>query len=164
MLPPSSGWRQQGPPKRWYPTTTLHGVNNPEDLDLNLYRSENFKWLLFKQPFPELIPYRNVLDSITRSNTTPLISAVSGATMFPNTETRPTSLYDGFHRTTERHVYTRTPYKWQPSLTHLDLLVVGSFMTITSVISPYLLKYSRRLSETQKGNPTKEQYAAHSTG
>jgi hypothetical protein len=23
-------WRQQGPPKRWYPTTSLHGVN-PED-------------------------------------------------------------------------------------------------------------------------------------
>jgi hypothetical protein len=42
---------------------------------------------------------------------------------------------------------TRYPCKLQASLTHLDLLVVGSFITITSVISPYLLKYSRRLSE-----------------
>ena len=30
--------------------------------------------------------------------------------------------------------------------TYRDLLVVGSFMTITSVMSPNLLKYSRRLS------------------
>jgi hypothetical protein len=44
---------------------------------------------------------------------------------------------------------TRYPYKLQASITHLDLLVVGSFITITSVISPYLLKYSRRLSEIQ---------------
>jgi len=31
---------------------------------------------------------------------------------------------------------------------HLDLRVVGSFMTMTSVMSPYLVKYSLRLSET----------------
>lgn len=32
--------------------------------------------------------------------------------------------------------------------TYLDRRVVGSFMTMTSVISPYLVKYSLRLSET----------------
>lgn len=31
---------------------------------------------------------------------------------------------------------------------HLDRRVVGSFMTMTSVMSPYLVKYSLRLSET----------------
>lgn len=32
---------------------------------------------------------------------------------------------------------------------YLDLRVVGSFMTMTSVMSPYLVKYSLRLSETR---------------
>lgn len=31
---------------------------------------------------------------------------------------------------------------------YLDRRVVGSFMTMTSVMSPYLVKYSLRLSET----------------
>jgi hypothetical protein len=70
-------WRQCGPPKCWYPTTSLHGMitqttealwtsetsvsyhiiirrHNPEDRDLNLQRSENSKsdilWI-FKQDF-----------------------------------------------------------------------------------------------------------------
>jgi hypothetical protein len=62
-------WRQHGPPKRWYPITTLHSVrtqktltwftppvwflfhglcasyNKPEDHDLNLHRCENLKSL-----------------------------------------------------------------------------------------------------------------------
>lgn len=33
--------------------------------------------------------------------------------------------------------------------TYLDRRVAGSFITITSVMSPYLLKYSLRLSETR---------------
>lgn len=35
-------------------------------------------------------------------------------------------------------------------MAYLDRRVVGSFITMTSVISPYLLKYSRRLSATQE--------------
>jgi len=35
-------------------------------------------------------------------------------------------------------------------ITYLDRRVVGSFITITSVMSPYLVKYSLRLSETIK--------------
>lgn len=34
--------------------------------------------------------------------------------------------------------------------TYLDRRVAGSFITITSVMSPYLLKYSRKLSETHR--------------
>jgi len=38
-------WRQYGPLKRWYPTTTLHRVTTqPEDQDSNLYRRENDKY------------------------------------------------------------------------------------------------------------------------
>jgi hypothetical protein len=52
-------WRQQSPPKRWYPTTTLHGVkthspwrwmqqgpqkHNPEDLDFKHHRHESLKY------------------------------------------------------------------------------------------------------------------------
>jgi len=29
-------WWRYGPPKRWFPRTTLHGVNNPEGLKLKL--------------------------------------------------------------------------------------------------------------------------------
>jgi len=25
-------WRQQGPPKRWYPTTTLHGITTQKTM------------------------------------------------------------------------------------------------------------------------------------
>jgi len=35
-------------------------------------------------------------------------------------------------------------------ITYLDRRVVGSFITMTSVMSPYLVKYSLRLSETIK--------------
>jgi hypothetical protein len=66
-------WRQHGPLKRWYPTTTLHGVttqmratwikmllsyhnttpcHNPEDLNLKHHRREGSKfdeWLLVSQ-------------------------------------------------------------------------------------------------------------------
>lgn len=35
-------------------------------------------------------------------------------------------------------------------ITYLDRRVVGSFITITSVMSPYFVKYSLRLSETIK--------------
>lgn len=35
-------------------------------------------------------------------------------------------------------------------VSYLDRLVVGSFITITSVISPYLLKYSLSDSETDE--------------
>lgn len=38
--------------------------------------------------------------------------------------------------------------QWDCLFTHLDRRVVGSFMTMTSVMSPYLVKYSLRLSET----------------
>lgn len=38
-----------------------------------------------------------------------------------------------------------------PKQSYLDLFVVGSFITITSVISPYLLKYSLRPSVRDKG-------------
>jgi len=37
MLPLSSGWRPQDPLKRWYPTTTLHGVTTQKDFKLNFY-------------------------------------------------------------------------------------------------------------------------------
>jgi len=36
-------WRQQGPPKRWYSATSLHGTSTQKDHDLNLYRHENPK-------------------------------------------------------------------------------------------------------------------------
>jgi hypothetical protein len=34
-------WRQQGPPKHWYPTTSLHGVTVQKKSTLNLHRREN---------------------------------------------------------------------------------------------------------------------------
>jgi hypothetical protein len=43
LLPSTSGWWQQGSPKRWYRTTSLRVVKNPEDRDLNLHHRENFK-------------------------------------------------------------------------------------------------------------------------
>jgi hypothetical protein len=36
MLPPSSGWRQHVPLKRWYPTTTLHGVTTQKTSTWNI--------------------------------------------------------------------------------------------------------------------------------
>jgi hypothetical protein len=40
MLPPSSEWREHGPLKSWYPTTTLHGVTTQKT------STWNFKWKL----------------------------------------------------------------------------------------------------------------------
>jgi hypothetical protein len=36
-----SRWRQHGPLKRWYPTTTLCGSHNPEDLDMKHHSRES---------------------------------------------------------------------------------------------------------------------------
>jgi hypothetical protein len=43
MLPPSSPWRwrQQDPPKRWYPISTPNGVTTHKTSTWNLHRSEN---------------------------------------------------------------------------------------------------------------------------
>jgi hypothetical protein len=36
-------WRQRGPPKHWYPTTTLHGVTTQKNSTFHAHRSENLK-------------------------------------------------------------------------------------------------------------------------
>jgi hypothetical protein len=41
ILPPSSGWKQHGPPKRWCPTTKLHGITTQKTLT---FTSTFFKW------------------------------------------------------------------------------------------------------------------------
>src|SRR6218665_2442035 len=61
--------------------------------------------------------------------------------------TKPKPLFE-YMRKRKMHV---EKYKaFQKSYTYRDLLVVGSFMTMTSEISPNLLKYSRRPSVMER--------------
>jgi len=40
-------WRQHGPPKRWYPTTILTRLHNPEGAYLKYYRRESLRIHIF---------------------------------------------------------------------------------------------------------------------
>jgi len=71
-------WRQHGPPKQWYPTTTIHSVTNHKTLTWTMKDLEEIGWKVFQHPLivqsqlPEiyisLTCWRNQWEAVSRNS------------------------------------------------------------------------------------------------